>query len=164
MEFPASFFPANTSRRAGPEFRARQGDTAITCVDWQAFHSWQPNCARSRPAPTKDDHGMSPVETPIAGARPAPADPAGHPRSVAVKDHRPRPRLSFPVSSVDRRPMRSLSPPYGWPRHTRPSSARRTSKRSVRALPCGPTPTSSATLGCDRPGGGQPRPARRRDR
>jgi hypothetical protein len=27
------------------------------------------------PAPTKDDHGMSPVETPIAGARPAPADP-----------------------------------------------------------------------------------------
>jgi hypothetical protein len=24
----------------GP-FRAVQGDTAVTCVDWQAFHSWR---------------------------------------------------------------------------------------------------------------------------
>jgi hypothetical protein len=41
MEYPEPFLPAKTSRPAGPEFRAMQADTAITCVDWQAFHSWQ---------------------------------------------------------------------------------------------------------------------------
>ena len=34
-------FSINESRRGGPGYLAMQGDSAITCVDWQAFHSWQ---------------------------------------------------------------------------------------------------------------------------
>jgi len=34
---PANKQPVTLS---GP-FRAVQGDTAVTCVDWQAFHSWR---------------------------------------------------------------------------------------------------------------------------
>ena len=41
MEYPEPFSPVNQGQVSDPVFRAVQGDTAVTCVDWQAFHSWQ---------------------------------------------------------------------------------------------------------------------------
>ena len=44
MDHPASLFPATRGPiTRGSTFRAVQGDSAVTCVDWQAFHSWQAN-------------------------------------------------------------------------------------------------------------------------
>ena len=41
MQYPEPFSPVNGSQIREPSFRAVQGDAAITCVDCQAFHSWQ---------------------------------------------------------------------------------------------------------------------------
>jgi hypothetical protein len=40
MKYPERF-SINGSQLGGSGYRAMQGDCAITCVDWQAFHSWQ---------------------------------------------------------------------------------------------------------------------------
>ena len=36
-----SFHRVSAARPGERGFRAIQGDTAVTCVDWQAFHCWQ---------------------------------------------------------------------------------------------------------------------------
>ncbi len=58
MEYPEPFSPINKSQVSDPDFRAVQGDTAITCVDWQAFHSWQEDDpAFTGVITVLDDHG-----------------------------------------------------------------------------------------------------------
>ena len=57
MEYPEPS-PVNESQSGDPGFRAVQGDTAITCVDWQAFHSWQDgDPAFTGVITVLDDHG-----------------------------------------------------------------------------------------------------------
>jgi len=42
MNQPESLVPVtNNLINLSGTFRAVQGDTAVTCVDWQAFHAWQ---------------------------------------------------------------------------------------------------------------------------
>lgn len=42
MNHPESLVPVtNYFITQGGTFRAVQGDTAVTCVEWQAFHAWQ---------------------------------------------------------------------------------------------------------------------------
>ena len=58
MQYPEPFSPVNASQIREPSFRAVQGDTAITCVDWQAFHSWQDgDPAFTGVITVLDDHG-----------------------------------------------------------------------------------------------------------
>lgn len=58
MEYPEPGSLLNQSEVGGQGFRAVQGGTAITCVDWQAFHWWQDGDPEFTEVITvMDDHG-----------------------------------------------------------------------------------------------------------
>ena len=58
MDHPEPFSPVKAEQLREPVFRAVQGDTAVTCVDWQAFHSWQDgDPAFTGVITVLDDHG-----------------------------------------------------------------------------------------------------------
>jgi len=58
MKYPEPFFPVNDNQIGDPIFRAVQGGAAITCVDWQAFHTWQDgDPAFTEVITVQDNHG-----------------------------------------------------------------------------------------------------------
>ena len=114
MKDSEPFSQVDESQAGGAGYRAVQGDTAATCVDWQAFHCWQDgDPAFTGVVTVLNDHGgqqtmanwSSPTDeaADTSSEQPPQPDPlrtAGHPPALPCVLDRRLPDLPRPIPNL----------------------------------------------------------------